>query len=81
MVHTQAKVAEVLPEGVRLADGRIIAAELVVWAAGVKAPEVLKDLAGLESNRINQLLVPPDAADHARRRASSRSATAPPALA
>jgi NADH dehydrogenase len=59
VVHTQAKVAEVLPDGVRLADGRIIAAELVVWAAGVKAPEVLKDLAGLESNRINQLLVRP----------------------
>jgi NADH dehydrogenase len=59
VVHTKAKVAEVLPEGVRLADGRIIAAELVVWAAGVKAPEVLKDLAGLESNRINQLLVRP----------------------
>jgi NADH dehydrogenase len=59
LVHTQAKVAEVLPDGVRLADGRIIAAELVVWAAGVKAPEVLKDLAGLESNRINQLLVGP----------------------
>ena len=59
VVHTKAKVAEVLPEGVRLADGRIIAAELVVWAAGVKAPEVLKDLAGLESNRINQLLVGP----------------------
>ena len=59
VVHTQAKVAEVLPEGVRLVDGRIIAAELVVWAAGVKAPEFLKDLAGLESNRINQLLVGP----------------------
>jgi NADH dehydrogenase len=59
VVHTKAKVAEVLPEGVRLADGRIIAAELVVWAAGVKAPEFLKDLAGLESNRINQLVVGP----------------------
>jgi NADH dehydrogenase len=59
VVHTKAKVAEVLPQGVRLADGRIIAAELVVWAAGVKAPEFLKDLAGLESNRINQLLVGP----------------------
>ncbi len=59
VVHTKAKVAEVLPEGVRLADGRVIAAELVVWAAGVKAPEVLKELAGLESNPINQLLVRP----------------------
>ena len=36
-VHTGAKVAEVLPEGVRLGDGRRIPAELVVWAAGVKA--------------------------------------------
>jgi NADH dehydrogenase len=59
VVHTSAKVAEVLPQGVRLADGRVIAAELVVWAAGVKAPEFLKGLAGLESNRINQLAVRP----------------------
>jgi len=59
VVHTRAKVAEVLPEGVRLADGRLIGAELVVWAAGVKAPEFLNGLAGLESNRINQLLVKP----------------------
>lgn len=58
-VHTAAKVAEVLPEGVRLADGRLLPAELVVWAAGVKAPDFLKDIAGLETNRINQLVVQP----------------------
>ena len=58
-VHTNAKVAEVLPEGVRLADGRELGAELVVWAAGVKAADFLKDLAGLETNRINQLVVRP----------------------
>jgi len=58
-VHTGAKVAEVLPEGVRFSDGRLIAAELVVWAAGVKAAEFLRDLDGLESNRINQLVVRP----------------------
>ena len=57
VVHTNAKVAEVLADGVRLADGRVIPAELVVWAAGIKAPEFLKGLDGLESNRINQLLV------------------------
>lgn len=56
-VHTSARVAEVLPNGVRLADGRVIPAELVVWAAGVKAPDFLKDIAGLETNRINQLVV------------------------
>ncbi|HEX2541027.1 MAG TPA: NAD(P)/FAD-dependent oxidoreductase [Caldimonas sp.] len=58
-VHTNARVAEVLRDGVRLADGRLLPAELVVWAAGVKAPDFLQGLAGLESNRINQLLVRP----------------------
>jgi NADH dehydrogenase len=42
-----------------LADGRVIPAELIVWAAGVKAPDFLKDMAGLETNRINQLVVLP----------------------
>jgi NADH dehydrogenase len=58
-VHTSARVAEVLRDGVRLATGKIIPAELVVWAAGVKAPDLLKDLDGLETNRINQLAVLP----------------------
>ena len=56
-VHTQAKVAELLADGVRLADGRILPAELVVWAAGVKGAEFLSRLDGLETNRINQLVV------------------------
>lgn len=58
-VRTSARVAEVLPNGVRLASGEIIPAELVVWAAGVKAPDFLKDLDGLETNRTNQLVVKP----------------------
>ena len=57
VVHTRAKVAEVLASGVRLSDGRVIPAELVVWAAGIKAPDFLKDIDGLETNRINQLAV------------------------
>jgi NADH dehydrogenase len=58
-VRTSARVAEVLPKGVRLATGEVIPAELVVWAAGVKAQDLLKDLDGLESNRLNQLVVLP----------------------
>jgi NADH:ubiquinone reductase (H+-translocating) len=58
-VHTNARVAEVLPQGVRLADGQEIKAELVVWAAGVKAADFLQDLAGLETNRVHQLVVRP----------------------
>ena len=58
-VHTGARVADVQPRNVRLADGRQIPAELIVWAAGVKAPDLLRDIAGLETNRINQLVVRP----------------------
>ena len=58
-VHTAARVAEVTSHGLRLVGGQQIAAELVVWAAGVKAPEVLAHLDGLECNRINQLVVRP----------------------
>jgi NADH dehydrogenase len=56
-VQTGARVKEVTGAGVHLADGSFIPAELVVWAAGVKAPEILRDLDGLEVNRINQLVV------------------------
>jgi NADH dehydrogenase len=35
----------------------VIPAELVVWSAGVKAPDFLRDIGGLETNRINQLVV------------------------
>ena len=58
-VHTDAKVAAVESAGVRLADGRLLPAELIVWAAGVKAPDFLTEIAGLETNRINQLVVKP----------------------
>jgi NADH:ubiquinone reductase (H+-translocating) len=58
-VRTGARATEVTSEGLRLADGAFIASELVMWAAGVKAPDVLRDLDGLEVNRINQLIVEP----------------------
>jgi NADH dehydrogenase len=58
-VRASARVSEVVPEGVKLASGEVIPAELVVWAAGVKASEVLKNFGGLETNRINQLVVLP----------------------
>jgi NADH dehydrogenase len=58
-VRTSARVTEISANGVKLADRSFIASELVVWAAGVKAPEVLGGLDGLETNRINQLVVEP----------------------
>ncbi|HEX4596714.1 MAG TPA: NAD(P)/FAD-dependent oxidoreductase [Burkholderiaceae bacterium] len=58
-VRTSSRVKEVLPDGVRLDSGETLPAELVVWAAGVKAPEFLRNLNGLETNAINQLVVTP----------------------
>ena len=58
-VRAEARVTEVTAQGLTLADGSFVASELVVWAAGVKAPQVLHDLDGLEANRINQLVVEP----------------------
>ncbi|SDQ96138.1 NADH dehydrogenase [Rhizobiales bacterium GAS191] len=58
-VRTGAPVAEVRADGIRLASGEIIPSELVIWAAGVKGPDVLRDLDGLEVNRVNQLTVTP----------------------
>ena len=58
-VHINARVTGVDADGVQLASGERIPAELTVWAAGIKAPEFLAGLDGLETNRINQLVVGP----------------------
>jgi len=58
-VKTQTFIQEVTEDGFVTKDGSIIEAQLKVWAAGVKAPQWMKDLGGLETNRINQLVVKP----------------------
>ena len=58
-VMTDTRVAEVTDHGFMLGDGSVVNASLRVWAAGVKAPEFLARLDGLEVNRNNQLLVQP----------------------
>jgi NADH dehydrogenase len=56
-IHTNEKVVEISKEGVRMASGTFIPSSIVVWAAGIKAPDFLKDIDGLETSRINQLVV------------------------
>ena len=58
-IYTGAKVASVDAAGFRLAGGDIIAADLKVWAAGVKAPAFLETVAGLECTRSGQVVVGP----------------------
>lgn len=50
-------VAEVAPGIVRTASGKVVRADLTVWAAGIKAPPVLGRLDGLTVNRMGQLCV------------------------
>ncbi len=56
-VYTSERVTEVTEKGVYTHSARFIPSELVVWAAGIKAPDFLSHLDGLETNRINQLVV------------------------
>ncbi|AMM17165.1 MAG: NAD(P)/FAD-dependent oxidoreductase [Pseudomonadota bacterium] len=50
-------VAEVSRDSIRTASGKTIAADLTVWAAGIRAPAVLSKLDGLTTNRLGQLIV------------------------
>jgi NADH dehydrogenase len=51
------RVIEVTKDSVTTHDGEVIPADLKVWAAGIKAPDWMKQLDGLETNHINQLIV------------------------
>ncbi|GLT16587.1 NADH dehydrogenase [Vibrio zhanjiangensis] len=56
-VRTKTMVTEACCDGLVTKDGDKIPAQIMVWAAGIKAPDFVKNIAGLESNRINQLIV------------------------
>lgn len=52
-------VKQVTPEAMVTGSGETIPADLRVWAAGVRGPDILRDLDGLEVTRSNQLVVRP----------------------
>lgn len=63
-VHTNERVVNVTEKRLTMASGNMIAANITVWAAGIKAPDFLRQLGGdtdgkgaLETNKINQLVV------------------------
>ena len=51
------RVTEVTATAVHTHDGEVFEADLMVWAAGIKAPDWMRNLEGLETNAINQLIV------------------------
>ncbi len=56
-VYTNERVIEVTENAILTESGKTISAAIKVWAAGIKAPDFLKDIDGLETNWINQLVV------------------------
>ena len=55
-VLIDAKVSEVQEHAVMLANGDSVPADLTVWAAGIRAPQILSEL-GLPVNRLGQVVV------------------------
>jgi NADH dehydrogenase len=59
-ILTNSKALAVTEDAIILDSGRTLQAQLKIWTAGIKAPEFLRNLDGLETNPINQLLVHQD---------------------
>ncbi|MCH8497796.1 MAG: NAD(P)/FAD-dependent oxidoreductase [Marinobacter sp.] len=56
-VCTGSPVAQIEAEQLTLQDGSVLPADMIIWAAGIKAPGFLAGLDGLVTNRNNQLVV------------------------
>ena len=51
------RVTKVTKEGIETQSGKKILSSLVVWAAGIKAPEFLSQIRSIETNSIHQIKV------------------------
>jgi NADH dehydrogenase len=51
------RVTKVTKEGIETQSGKKILSSLVVWAAGIKAPEFLSQIRNIETNSIHQIKV------------------------
>ena len=58
-VRNSEQVVEVAAGAVRTKNGNSFPADITVWAAGIKGADLLRELGGLETNRLNQLVVAP----------------------
>lgn len=56
-VLTGLRIVEATSEGFVTDKGELIPAEIKIWAAGIKAPNFLANIDGLETTRNNQLVV------------------------
>lgn len=58
-ILTKTIVTSANADGLNTKSAEKINANLMVWAAGIKAPNFMQQIGGLETNRINQLVVKP----------------------
>ncbi len=58
-VLTKTMITKAESDGFYPKEGDTLKADIMIWTAGVKAPDYLKEIAGLESSRSNQLVVKP----------------------
>ncbi len=58
-VLTNTMITKADVDGFYPKEGDKITADIMIWTAGVKAPDFLRNIAGLESSRSNQLVVKP----------------------
>ncbi|QLE85788.1 NAD(P)/FAD-dependent oxidoreductase [Shewanella sp. Scap07] len=58
-VRENTRIAEATSQGFVTDKGELIQANLMLWAAGVKAPDFIANLAGFELNRNHQIVVKP----------------------
>ncbi|MCB6184652.1 NAD(P)/FAD-dependent oxidoreductase [Leeia sp. TBRC 13508] len=58
-VQTSTAVKSVSARSLETSEGTIDNIDIIVWAAGVKAPQFLKNISGVTTNRINQIPVHP----------------------
>ncbi|CUR53531.1 NADH dehydrogenase [Serratia symbiotica] len=56
-ILTKTIVINVTNNGLYTKEGKFIPADLMVWAAGIKVPNFMKNIGGLETTILNQLLV------------------------
>ena len=58
-VLTNTRVVEVTGQGITCQGGYFVSADIVIWSAGIRGPDFLHELAGLETNHLKQLVVHP----------------------
>lgn len=58
-VHTSARVAEVTESDVIMENGEKMPSEITIWAAGIKAPEVLKSIPNLSIGSLGRIKCQP----------------------